>query len=320
MKNLRNVDLNLLVILDALLDERHVTRAALRIGLTQPSVSNALNRLRAVFGDELLVRTPSGMEPTPRALQLQRPMRRVLREIEKIVEEDSDFVPATAQNLFRLRMGDLHNVFFLPPIIAEMERTAPGIQLSVSYMPPDETVNALMNDEIDLAISIGLDHPKSIRSTQLYTDRLVCVMRQGHPAASREMTLDLFLSLNHIKVAQSPADPRFIDDELARQSLIRKIPLQVQHWLVAPDIVENTDLVSTTWKRIVDHYCRDSNLVSVPLPFGPKAYKFRIYWHRRYDGSAANGWLRSIVLNSSSGNSRAPEVSETYLAGSTWSG
>lgn len=293
--NLRNLDLNLLVALNALLEEQHVTRAALRLGLSQPAMSNALTRLRQTFNDELLVRTPTGMEPTARAVDLQRPLRNVLREIEKITDRN-DFVPTRSTKLFRLRMGDLHNVFFLPSIRASIERGAPHVQLSVAYMPPVATVEAIINDDIDIAISIGLDHPKSIRSVDFYSDRLVCVMRHGHPAAAKRMTMEHYLSLDHIKVAQSPADRRFIDDELARLGRVRRIPLQVQHWLVAPDIVKQTNLVSATWDRVAHRYVRSGELIARPLPFGPRIFNFRLYWHRRNERDAAHRWLREIML------------------------
>lgn len=307
--NLRNLDLNLLVALNALLEEQHVTRAALRLGLSQPAMSNALTRLRRAFGDELLVRTPSGMEPTARALELQRPLRQVLHEIEKMTERGRDFEPETTSKMFRLRMGDLHNVLFLPSIRADIERTAPGVRLSVAYMTPSHTIDALTNDDIDLAISIGLNHSKAIRSVDFYVDRLVCVMRRGHPAAHKPMTMEHYLSLDHIKVAQSPADRRFIDDELARQGRVRRIPLQVQHWLVAPDIVRHTDLVSATWESIAHRYDREGALLSRPLPFGPRTFHFKLYWHRRNDKDAAHQWLRQIVLNSKNGPAALPSAS-----------
>lgn len=296
--NLRNVDLNLLVALRALLEEHHVTRAALRIGVSQPAMSNALTRLRLTFDDELLVRTPSGMEPTERALELQRPLKRILHEIERVLERDGDFSPSRTVRVFRLRMGDLHDVLFLPSIMSTIEQTAPGISLSVVYMTPAETIDAIANDDIDLAVSVGLDHPKTIRSVDFYEDRLVCVMRPGHPAASEPLTLETYLSLDHIKVAQSRADHRFIDDELARRNVVRRVPLQVQHWLVAPEIVRHTDLVSATWERIAGNFSKNGELICQPLPFGPGKFMFKIYWHRRYDNNSAHRWLRSIVLGS----------------------
>ncbi len=298
--SLRNIDLNLLVALDALLEEHHVTRAALRVGLSQPAMSNALARLRLTFDDELLVRTPSGMEPTERAIKLRRPLRRVLNEMERFLERDRDFSADNSRETFRLRMGDLHNVLLLPSISSKIEQTAPHIKLSVSYMTPPETVDALMNDDIDLAISTGLLPPKLIRSVDLYDDHLVCVMRPGHPASNRLLTLETYLALDHIKVAQSRADNRFIDDELAKRGLVRRVPLQVQHWLVAPDIVKRTNLISVTWASIAGEFSRNGELICMPLPFGQRTFTFKLYWHRRYEKKASQRWLRKLILDAGS--------------------
>jgi DNA-binding transcriptional LysR family regulator len=296
--NLRKIDLNLLVAFDALLDERHVTRAALRVGLSQPAMSNALTRLRATLKDELLVRTPSGMEPTPRAIELQKPIKRILHEIEKALESEDDFLPAKSSRMFRLRMGDLHNVLFLPSVTSSIQREAPNVSLSVIYLKSSDTIDALINDDIDLAISVNLTHPKTIKSADFYQDRMVCVMRPEHPAAKTPMTLEAYLALDHIKVAQSLADRRFIDDELARLHVVRRVPLLVQHWLVAPEIVRRTNLVSATWEKIATKYSADGQLLVLPLPFGPPKFSFKLYWHSRYDKNAAHRWLRSIVFAS----------------------
>jgi DNA-binding transcriptional LysR family regulator len=298
---LRNIDLNLLVALDVLLEERHVTRAALRLGLTQSAMSNALARLRASFDDDLLIKTSSGMEPTARAAELHQSLRAALGDIERIVDRDSDFRPELSTKLFRLRMSDVHNVFVLPSVCSVMESAAPNVRLSVVYMPPRNTIDALLNDEIDLAIAINIDHQKLIKSVNLYADKLVCVMKRGHPAEKSELTLDKYLELDHIDVTQSPVDRRLIDDELARLNRVRRIPLKVQQWLLVPNIVCTTNFVSATWSRIAQRYCGDDTFVCKDLPFGPRSHDFKMYWHRRNDKNVAHRWFRNVVLNSVSG-------------------
>jgi DNA-binding transcriptional LysR family regulator len=120
----------------------------------------------------------------------------------------------------------------------------------------------------------------------------------GHPALKSPLTLDSYLALDHIRVAQSLADRRFIDNELARLGVVRRVPLQVQHWLSAPEIVKHTNLVSATWEKIAARYSQNGELVMLPLPFGPLKYMFKVYWHRRYEKNAAHRWLRGIVLQS----------------------
>lgn len=290
--DLRTLDLNLLVAFDALMAECHVTRAAVRMGVSQPAMSNTLTRLRSTFQDELLVRTPAGMEPTGRAHDIWGPVRRILKDIEKVVDTDQHFKPSTSSRAFRVRMGDVHGPLLLQSIASVMQETAPNVSLNCFYLTPAETVDALEKDDIDVAITLNLDHPKTILSRHLYHDRLVCICRKGHPICGKPLTLDQYMQLSHVKVGH-PSDNRFIDQELSRLGLSRKIPLQIHHWLAVTDIVLNNDLVSATWERIAR---RTDGLVISPLPFGPKRYAFKIYWHRRYEGSAPHRWLRDVVL------------------------
>lgn len=295
--NLRAVDLNLLVALDALMAELHVTRAALRCGLSQPAMSSTLHRLRELFGDELLVRTSGGMKPTPRARQLVGPVRQVLQDVRRIIETGRSFDPQVSSRAFNLRMGDLHDVLILPHIITRLELEAPGIVLRVAHLPPEQTVAALEAGEMDLGISTSLDHPKTIRSVPLYRDRIVCVFRKNHPAARLPMTLENFLALRHSKIAQSPTDTRFVDDAMARLGRSRNVVLNVQHWLGAPEIVRGTDLVSVMWERMANRMSHDDSLVLARLPFVLKPFDFRLYWHRRYDGDPAHRRMRQLIIN-----------------------
>ena len=225
--NLRSVDLNLLVALDALLTERHVTRAAGRIGLSQPAMSNALTRLRDVFHDELLIRTANGMSPTPYALALEEPLRQALRHIERIFDTDADFVPTRASNRFVARMSDLLGYLLLPRLMADMTTEAPGVSLDIVHLAPARTVDALDRDEIHVAVSMGLEHSRSIRSEMLVTDRMICVMRVGHPLADQALTLEAFLSSGHLKVSMSPTDTRFVDAKLAELRRHRRVAVNV---------------------------------------------------------------------------------------------
>jgi DNA-binding transcriptional LysR family regulator len=180
--NLRSVDLNLLVALDALLRELHVTRAADCIGLSQPAMSNALARLRHIFKDELLVRTPTGMQATPRALKLMEPTRQVIRQIERVFESDPGFDPRQSDRIFAVRLSDLLQLLLLPSLLERIGPEAPAVAFVIVHPPPaPRTVEALEKDEIDLAVSMGLEHPGPIRAEVLFSDRMVCVMRRTHP-------------------------------------------------------------------------------------------------------------------------------------------
>lgn len=288
--NLRALDLNLLVALNALLTERHVTRAADSIGLSQPAMSNALSRLRLVFGDELLVRTAKGMQPTTRALGLHEPLRQVLRQIERVFEADDGFDPASARTTLILRLSDLLGYQILPPLLDGLGRSAPGLALDVVHLSPTQTVDALERDEIHAAISMGLDHSGSIRSEVLLADRMVCVMRRGHELARGRLSLDAFLAAGHLKVSMSPTDRRFVDDVLRREGRSRTVLVNVPHWLLVPHVLRRSDLVSVMPGRFAAAIGREG-LVLKELPFASAPFDWRLYRHRRQDGNAAVAWL-----------------------------
>jgi DNA-binding transcriptional LysR family regulator len=290
--NLRSVDLNLLVALDALLSELHVTRAADRIGLSQPAMSNALARLRHVFRDDLLIRTSGGMTPTPFALSIVEPLRQALRQIERVFDADADFVPTTATNRFAVRMSDLLSFLLLPRLVAEISEAAPGISLDVIHLAPGRTVDALERDELHVAVSMGLSHASSIRSETLLPDMMKCVMRADHPLARRAMSIEDFLSFRHLRISMSPTDTRFVDDALSELHRSRTIALNVPHWLVVPHVLATSDLVAVMPGRLAGAML-DHKLVIREIPFPTEPFEWRVYWHRRYEGSRSVAWLRS---------------------------
>jgi len=296
---LRSVDLNLLVALDALLEERHVSRAALRIGLSQSAMSNALARLRATFGDDLLVRTPRGMEPTARGLELADHVRQVLRQVERVLTPDASFDPARCERRFVLRMSDLLSRLFLPGIAQAVLHEAPRAALEIVHLSPAQTVHALEIDGCDLALSMGLAHGGSIIRQPLVPDRMVCVMRQDHPATRVLLDLECLLGLQHLRVSISPVDSRFVDDALARLGRMRRVAGNVPHWLVVPEVLRATDLVAVMPERLANVLARAADgFAQRDLPLPETAFEWALYWHRRHEGSAQHAWLRSLVANS----------------------
>jgi DNA-binding transcriptional LysR family regulator len=291
--NLRAIDLNLLVALNALLTDLHVTRAADRIGLSQPAMSNALSRLRHIFNDGLLVRTANGMQATPRALELAEPVKRVLRQLERILDSESSFDPATTTRSFSVRLSDLLSRLLLPAVCNTLKTTAPFVHLDVVHYSPTQTVEALEKDEIDLAISMGLVHSNAIKSVVLMKDRMVCVMRDGHPAAQHPLTMETFLQAAHLKVSMSPTDLRFVDDVLARQGMTRRVAVNVPHWLLVPHVLRESDLLSVMPRRLAFAMVSE-DLAIRDLPFASEPFEWSMYWHRRHDASQDLGWLRSV--------------------------
>lgn len=291
--NLRALDLNLLVVLDALISEQHVTRAADRIGLSQPAMSNALGRLRHIFNDDLLVRTASGMQPTPLASQLREPTQLVLRQIERVFQRDMTFDALLSDRSFVVRLSDLLAHLLLPALMEQIAKEAPNVSLNVLHTSPAQTIECLEKDEIDVAVSMGLEPPHSISSETLFQDAMVCVMRQDHPLATEPLTLSNFLAWKHLKVSMSPTDLRFVDDILSRQRLKRDVALNVPHWLILPQILARTDFIAVMPGSLAKAI--GGSIASLALPFASEPFDWSIYWHRRHDKNPAIAWLRETI-------------------------
>lgn len=289
--NLRSVDLNLLVFFDALMSERHVTRAADKVAISQPAMSNALSRLRVVFKDELFVRTAQGMEPTPRALELGDHVHAILQQTARLLTSDIQFDPASTQRDFSVRMSDLVGILILPRLMARLRQEGPGVSLDTVHLSPEQTIEALETDRLDVAVSMELHHTSAIRSEKLFNDRMVCVMGAEHPLAAGKLTLKQFLAYSHLRVSMSPTDIRFVDSVLAGKGLQRKIALNVTHWLLVAQILKETDLVAVMSEHAAQRI-GESGLVIRPLPFSTPSFSWQLYWHRRYEHSRAHQWLR----------------------------
>lgn len=296
--NLRKVDLNLLVVLDVLLRERHVTRAARTIGLSQPAMSSALARLRTIFKDDLLVRTAIGMQPTPRAETLIEPVRQALDQIGRVLESDEGFDASRSERRFAVRLSDLLSYLLLPSMMAEIARLAPGISLDIRHQSPLQTIDALERDEVDIAVSMGLEHTVTINRQVLFTDRMVAVMRSAHPLAAGKLTLKRFLATRHLKVSMAPTDFRFADDVLSKSNAERDVALNVPHWLLVPHVLATTDYIAVVPGAFAAA-AQSKSLVVRELPFASKTFDWCLYWHRRHQTDPANRWLRERIETAS---------------------
>ena len=287
--------MNLLVMFDALMAERHVTRAAARAAMSQPAMSNALSRLRILFKDELLVRTAHGMEPTARAIELSESVRQILLQTERLVLTDSSFDPGSSERTFTIRMSDLVGSLLLPGCVRKLASIAPGITLDVLHIAPERSVRALEEDHLDFAISFDLAHGRLIRSDTLMSDRMVCAMRKGHPLSAGRMTMNRFLDARHLRVAMSPTDLRFVDSQLATQGLGRKISVNVPQWLLVPEMLRQTDLLGVISERI-GNKLESQGIVCKPLPFESPEFEWKIYSQHRHVHSRAHAWMKQLII------------------------
>lgn len=296
--NLRKVDLNLLLYFDALMQTRHVSRAASMIGVGQPAMSSALGRLRDLFEDPLLVRQGHDMVPTARALALEPEIKNVLRGIAQVVEPPGDFVPAESKRTFRLRMSDLLTYLALPDLGQVLEAAAPGIGLTVDHFAPEKTVDALTGDRVDLAISTGLDIPKSVRVRDLMGDTVVCVARRDMDMSRILGDPEVFARTPQVRVSQSPLDDRFTDRNLGVLGLDRNVAMTVPHWLAVPEILCATSLVAAVPATFARRISARYPLAIGDIGFFDTGFTWSMYWHHRYASDPAHTWLRARMAES----------------------
>jgi DNA-binding transcriptional LysR family regulator len=297
--HLRDFDLNLLLALDALLAERNVTKAALRIGITQSATSHALARLRKLTGDELLIRGRDGMVPTLRAETMRAPLRRALDEIVGTLSPPDAFDPKTAHVRIVIGTGDYAEVVLLPGLVARLARAAPGVELRVLTLGHDPAAE-LSSGRLDVAI---MPPPSAeapgIRFRQILRERFVCVVRRGHPLATRRaITMSRFTEASHALVSPWGMEGGIVDDALARLGLQRRVAVAVPHFLVAPHIVAASDLVLTVPERVARMLAKPLRLqiVMPPAELGLTGFTLTNVWHERTHDDRARRWVRELIV------------------------
>jgi len=290
------MDLNLLAVLDAVLRERSVQRAAERLAMTPSAVSHALARLREVVGDPLLVRTSKGMVPTARAERLAPRLRDALGALQGVFDDDAAFDPSAAQRFFTISSADLAQFVILPPLLKQLAREAPGLRLVVRP-PRPEMLDQLASGAVDLAFSVMQDAPEGFRCQAVFREEFLCMLRKGHPAAAAPLTLERWLSLQHLSVAPRGGPGSIVDDALAKLGKQREIALVVPHFLMAPLIVAETDLALLLPARIARRYATLLPLELLPPPLPLAAFTIAQLWHERAHGDPAHAWLRQQVVH-----------------------
>ena len=288
-------DLNLLVVFDALMRERSVTRAGAAVGLSQPSMSNALSRLREQCGDPLFVRAREGMQPTALALRLAGPVQRALAMLRDSLEGEFAFDPTGSDRTFRLLLSDVGEIVILPRLIRHLEKVAPKMSVRSVQLPRDRHRDALEAGEVDLAVVRDVKPDTGLLREVLYDDRYVCLVRKGHPQIGARMSLKKFLAASHIVVEVPGGGPGVFEKILAARGLSRRVALTVPHYLVAPLIVAKTDLVVAVPDEIIPELPRPLAVRSLPLPFDLGGFRVHQFWHTRFDADPANRWLREQV-------------------------
>jgi len=294
--DIRKIDLNLLVVLDMLLRLHSVSRTAEALEMSQPAVSFALNKLRAIFGDPLFIRAPRGLRPTPRAEQLALPLQAVLDQIRNQLLEPPGFDPATTRRGFIFNMADVGELVFLPRIRARLAQTAPGADLRTVSLPPGQLDAALESGEVDLAVGyFPALQGAAIYQQRLFSHAFACIVRKDHPQIGEEISLAQFLAAQHVVVQRPGVSQELIEEALADQGLSRRVVLSVPHFLAIPLLVAESDLVVTVPYAVGRSFARMADLKVLRPPLRIPAVDIKQHWHTRFHHDEANKWIRGVI-------------------------
>ena len=293
---LNEIDLNLLVIFQQLLVDRSVSKAAASLGLSQPGVSNALARLRKLTDDPLFLRTPKGMEPTPFAEQLAEPTGRALQVIHAAINQRATFDPATSRRAFTVGMTDIGEIYFLPKLMKELARIAPGVSLSTVRNTSVNLQDEMEAGHVNLAMGLLPQLKGGYFQRRLFKQRYVCMFRRGHPLDKRKISLSDFSAAEHVVVISEGTGHGQADELLRRQAVERKVVLTVPHYVAVGHILHDSDLVATVPERLAQALVAPFGLTFVPHPAKLPEIAINLFWHERYNKDPANVWLRSLVI------------------------
>ena len=290
---IKDTDLNLFIAFDVIYTEKNLTKSGQVLGITQPAVSNALARLRDLFNDELFIRTSRGMIPTPVANQLIGDIRNALSLIQNTISVSEKFDPSTANMTFKISIGDTSEYRLLPLLIKELAEIAPKVKVETYLTARKDAPRELASGAIDFSIDPPLQSDQHLKHEKIYQEDYVMIVRKDHPILEKQnITLEDYLELSHIHISNRKTGMGHVDMTLYKLGLTRDIYLRAQHFLVAPYIVEQSDMAITTTKG----FAVDRNLAWRKLPFDIDPLVLHLYWHENNDNESSSKWMRDLML------------------------
>lgn len=294
---LKDIDLNLLVMFHQLFKDRRVSTAAASLGLSQPAVSSALNRLRRMLGDELFVRTGGGMLPTPFAKDLERQTADALRSIQNALNEKGAFEPPTSTRIFTISFADIGEVYFLPRLMQALARAAPHVTIASVRHAASNLREDMATGKVDLAVGSLPGLKTNFFQRRLFPQRYVCMFRRGHPLDKPRITPAEFSAAEHVVVAAAGTGHSKMNEALDHSGARPAVHLRVPHFVAVADILYTTNLVATVPEHFAVRGASFFGLRYVPHPIKLPSIQINLYWHARFHRDPANQWLRALLFD-----------------------
>lgn len=294
---LSDIDLNQLVLFQRLMVERRVSRVAEALGLTQPAVSNTLAKLRRQFGDELFVRTPTGMMPTPFAEQLAEPIGYALGMIQSGLNQHSRFEPASVKRSVTVAMTDIGEIVFLPPLVERLRREAPGVSLITVRTTATSLRDDMEAGKVDLAIGPLPQLKAGFFQRRLFRQRYVCLFRKGHALDRKRVSLADFKAAEHLVIVSAGTGHGKVDELIRRAGVDRTVRLTIPHFVSVGHLLRQTDMVATVTERLAESLAGPFELTHRPHPVDLPEVAINVFWHAKMHRSPVHQWLRGVVFD-----------------------
>ena len=293
--NIKNFDLNLLLVFRTVFEEKNVTKASKKLGITQPAMSNALNRLRYLVKDELFIRGPRGMRPTQRAMDLSLPITNALNNLE-LALSSLNFTPETTKKLYRISITDDVAPLILPNLINFLEKKSPNSSLRIRSEQGNEALKLLDSNELDFAVGRFEIIPSRFGSIDLFTEKYICIMRKDHPLANDEkLSIEQYLSAKHLRVAPSNAPAAPIDRSLSQLNLEREIFVRIDLLTLAPSILESADLILTLPSKTAQRMANNYGFMISELPIELGKRQTKLLWHKELTNHPTFEWVKKQI-------------------------
>ena len=296
MADLQTLDLNLLRVFDAVARERHVTRAAERLNLSQPAVSNALARLRLALNDELFLRRPGGVEPTTLALSLAGPVGEMLDRLRQTLAVTAPFDPSASDRVFPVAFSEYAESVLAPPLLEVTAKEAPRVLLAVRHADRTNALELLESGEAEIAVAMLAEPPALYTRVRLLPEGFLTLVRAGHPLAEGPMTLERFTAFPHLLHSANGSRDGALDGPLAEAGYPRRLGAVVAHLAAVPEILMRTDMVMTLSARLAQRLAETHGLVIRPCPVTTRHTRLSLVFHRRFEADPGHAWLRRTLL------------------------
>jgi len=292
---IRQFDLNLLTVFDVLIEERSVTRSAQKLAMSQPAVSHALGRLRKQLDDPILVKSGNSMEASPRALQIHRELRGTLQQIDRAIRPKPRFEPGNSKRAFTIASTDYVESLILPPLLSRIQEKAPGVELNIHHLATSLPLEEIENGNIDLAISLSVNTPRRFINQFLLDDGHLCAVASNHPVVNEELTMEKYLSLDHLLIAPAKSRDRFTNHLFSGMDKSPKVIANIPHFLAALHATSESSVIITGPALLLRKFQKTFDLHLIEPPFDLAPTRIDLIWHEFKGTDPGINWLRGEI-------------------------